>query len=59
MVPDEIADRIAGAETPLDAAVELAIEQTRALRDVADGVHIMPLGADHTVPRILEGAGLA
>jgi len=59
MVPDEIAERIRSAETPLDAAVELAIEQTRALRDVADGVHIMPLGADHTVPRILEGAGLA
>ncbi len=58
MVPDHIAQRIRSAETPLDAAVELAIEQTRALREIADGVHLMPLGADHTVPRILEGAGV-
>lgn len=59
MIPDSIADRIKGAATPLDEAVAIAIEQTRALREIADGVHIMPLGADATVPRILEGAGLA
>ena len=58
MVPDDIAERIRSAATPLDDAVDLAIEQTRALREIADGVHIMPLGADQTVPRILEGAGL-
>lgn len=58
MVPDVIAERIRGAADPMGEAIELAIEQTRALLDVADGVHIMPLGADAAVPRILKGAGL-
>jgi len=59
MVPDSIADRVRGASEPLEAAIELAVEQTIAMREVADGVHIMPLGADDAVPRILQGAGLA
>jgi hypothetical protein len=28
------------------------------LRDIADGVHIMPLGSDGAVARIIEDAGL-
>jgi len=59
MIPDHIADRIAAAEDPLEESIQLAIEQVRDLRDIADGVHIMPLGADDAVARILEGAGLA
>ncbi len=59
MVPQHIADRIGRAENPLEESILLATEQVRALRDVADGVHIMPLGADHAVVRILEDAGLA
>ncbi|MBI5230864.1 MAG: methylenetetrahydrofolate reductase [Coriobacteriales bacterium] len=58
MVPDEIADRIRGASDPMGVAIELATEQVRALRDVADGVHIMSLGSDSVVPQILRGAGL-
>lgn len=58
MVPDHIADRIAAAENPLEESIALAIEQVRELRDIADGVHIMPLGSDDAVVRILEGAGL-
>lgn len=58
MIPDSLSARVASAEKPLDAAVEIATEQVVALREIADGVHIMPLGADATVPVILEGAGL-
>jgi len=58
MVPDEISARIKGAADPLAEATKLAIEQVRELRDIAHGVHIMPLGADDTVAEILEGAGL-
>jgi 5,10-methylenetetrahydrofolate reductase len=58
MVPEEIAGRIKGAADPLAESIALAIEQVRALREVADGVHIMPLGTDDAVPRILEGAGV-
>lgn len=59
MVPEDLAERITTAEDPLLESVTLAIEQAKALREIADGVHIMPLGADATVARILEGAGLA
>lgn len=59
MVPEPLADRIRGAADPFEEAVRLAIEQVRELRGIADGVHIMPLGADETVARILKGAGVA
>lgn len=58
MVPEHLAKRIGESVSPLDEAVELAIEQVDALREVADGVHIMPLGADDALVRIVEGAGL-
>lgn len=58
MVPDDIASRIAKADDPLAESIALATEQVEALREVADGVHIMPLGADDAVGEILEGAGV-
>lgn len=59
MVPDHVAQRIRTADDPLEESIALAIEQVLALRDIADGVHIMPLGYDDAVGRILRGAGLA
>lgn len=59
MVPDELAERIGGADDPFEESVIVATEQVRAVRDLADGVHIMPLGADAAVKRILRGADLA
>lgn len=53
MVPDPIADRIRRADDPVEEAITLAIEQVRAIRSIADGVHIMPLGLDDAVGRIL------
>lgn len=58
MVPEELAERIKGASDPFEEAVRLATEQVRAVREIADGVHVMPLGADGAVVRILEGAGI-
>ncbi len=57
-VPAHIGRRIAEAEDAGAEAVELAIEQVRACREVCDGVHIMPLGLDASVPLIVERAGL-
>ena len=59
MIPEHISDRIAAADDPLVESIALATEQVRELRGIADGVHIMPLGADDAVVSILEGAGLA
>ena len=58
MVPPSISDRITAAADPLDVAIDIAAEQVAALKEIVDGVHIMPLGADDAVPRILEQAGL-
>jgi methylenetetrahydrofolate reductase (NADPH) len=58
MVPDHVASRIIGAEDPVRAAVALAIEQARWMQEIADGVHIMPLGLDAVVPEIVREAGL-
>ena len=59
MVPEWITERITGADDPLDEAIAIAIEQVIELKHVAHGVHIMPLGSDDAVARILEGAGIA
>lgn len=59
MIPEHIEQRIKGAANPLEESIALAVEQVRELREIADGVHIMPLGSDDAVVRILEGAGLA
>ncbi len=58
MVPETISDRIRGAADPGEEAVLLGIEQARAARDVADGIHIMPLGLDGQVARIVSEAGI-
>lgn len=58
MVPDAIAKRIRGAADPAEEAVLLGIEQARAIRGIADGVHIMPLGLDDAVARIVAEAGI-
>jgi len=53
MVPDQVAARIRGADDPVEEAIALAVEQVRAIRSIADGVHIMALGLDDAVGRIL------
>jgi 5,10-methylenetetrahydrofolate reductase len=58
MVPDEVAERIRKAEDPKEEAIDLAVEQVRLSRQIADGVHVMPLGLDDRVPEILRRAGL-
>lgn len=58
MVPEPLAERVRNAEDPAEESVQIAIEQARALRSVAHGVHIMPLGLDDAVPRIVREAGI-
>jgi 5,10-methylenetetrahydrofolate reductase len=55
MVPNHIAARIRAADDPAEEAVRLAAEQVREMRSIADGVHVMPLGLDREIGRILAG----
>jgi 5,10-methylenetetrahydrofolate reductase len=59
MVPEHIAARIRAADDPAEEAIALAAEQVREIRAIADGVHIMPLGLDAAVGRILGADGSA
>lgn len=56
MVPEEIGARIKRAADPKAESIALAVEQTRAIRGIADGVHIMPLGLDAAVGEIVDAA---
>jgi methylenetetrahydrofolate reductase (NADPH) len=58
MVPDHIASRIRGAEDAMAEAVVLATEQAREIAQIADGLHVMALGLDSAVPRIVREAGI-
>ena len=39
-------------------SIEIAAELIRDLKPLCRGVHLMPLGWGHHVPKILEQAGL-
>lgn len=40
------------------ASVEIAARLIRGLREVAAGVHLMAMGWEHLIPRVLEASGL-
>jgi methylenetetrahydrofolate reductase (NADPH) len=59
-VPDEMIQRM--GDTPKadrkQVSAEMCTELVRRVKDVCQGVHLMPLGWDDVVPRIVEGAGI-
>lgn len=58
MIPEKTAARIARASDPFEESVQIAIEQSQALAEVADGIHMMPMGEIATGVRILREAGI-
>ncbi len=59
-VPDEIIDRMSKAEKQVTEGIKIAAEFIKNLKneELFDGVHIMAIGAEKNVPRVLEAAGL-
>ncbi|MGI6108968.1 MAG: methylenetetrahydrofolate reductase [Eubacteriaceae bacterium] len=63
-VPQELMDRLNQAKEegrkPADEGIKIAGEFIAALKEegLCDGVHIMAIGAEENVPKILEAAGL-
>lgn len=55
-VPDDLIRRIKTAGE--SAGMEIASDMIRELRDVCDGVHIMPIGTHRNTGKILEMAGI-
>ncbi|MFO7955740.1 MAG: methylenetetrahydrofolate reductase [Candidatus Brocadiia bacterium] len=61
-VPDHLIKRLSADKKKTksgETAVDIAVETIEGLKDVCQGVHIMPLGWDHLVPEIIERAGLS
>jgi len=57
-VPEELIDKMAKAEDKARTGIEIAANIIKELRDVCQGVHIMAIGWEKIVPRVLNAAGL-
>jgi len=57
-VPDAIIDEMDDAEDKAQKGIEIAGRTIRDVRGLCDGVHIMALGWERRVPKILEVAGV-
>ena len=60
VVPDELVRRLEEATDPAAQGVRVAVEAVKRLRDVdgVAGVHVMGLGREEAVRRVIEDAGL-
>jgi methylenetetrahydrofolate reductase (NADPH) len=60
VVPDVVLRRMQGADDPAEEGVRLTVEIIEAVRgiDGIAGVHVMGLGHEDTVRRVIESAGL-
>ncbi|NMM65401.1 5,10-methylenetetrahydrofolate reductase [Clostridium sp. P21] len=59
-VPDELIERMKGAENKVQEGIKISGEFIKKVKDegLCDGVHIMAIGAEENVPLILDQAGL-
>ncbi len=59
-VPDNLIGRLkdVAKEDRRKVSLEISLELVEEIRDICDGIHIMPLGWDDLVPQIVDGAGL-
>ncbi|GAI89898.1 unnamed protein product, partial [marine sediment metagenome] len=57
-VPDTLIDKMAKAEDKVQVGMEIAAGLIKELKDMCQGVHIMPIGWEKKVPAMLDAAGL-
>jgi 5,10-methylenetetrahydrofolate reductase len=55
-VPQNLIDEIERAPDELQKGIEIASQQVRELKGFCHGAHIMAIGKEEVVPRIIEGA---
>jgi 5,10-methylenetetrahydrofolate reductase len=60
MVQDEVIRRLEGAEDPVEEGVRITVDVVKRLREIEGmaGVHVMGLGREESVRRVIEEAGL-
>jgi 5,10-methylenetetrahydrofolate reductase len=57
-VPDNLIDEIDKAEDRPKKSIEIAARLITEMKDMCQGVHIMPIGWEKRVPALLDAAGL-
>ncbi|MBO6973006.1 MAG: methylenetetrahydrofolate reductase [Prochlorococcus marinus CUG1434] len=57
-IPDTILNRLKNAKDPLQEGIQIAAEQAKDFINIADGVHLMAVKAEHLIPEILKKADL-
>ena len=55
-VPQNLIERIEGAKDQLEEGIRIASEQLRFLKSFSHGAHIMAIGQEESVIKIIEGA---
>ena len=57
-VPDSLIDEMDKAEERVKKSIEIAARLIKEMKDMCQGVHIMPIGWEKHVPAVLDAAGL-
>ena len=57
-IPEKILNRLKYAKDPLNEGIKIAAEQAQDFFNIANGVHLMAVKAEHLIPEILEKANL-
>jgi methylenetetrahydrofolate reductase (NADPH) len=57
-IPQEIIDRLAQAQEPLQEGIKIAAEQVKLASNLCQGVHLMAVKREDLIPQILDLAGI-
>ncbi len=57
-VPDTLIDEMDKAEKRSDKSIEITVRLINEMKDMCQGVHLMPIGWEKKVPAVLDAAGL-
>ena len=57
-ITENILNRLKEAKDPLQEGILIASEQAKDFINIAEGIHIMAVKAEHLIPEILEKADL-
>jgi len=58
-IPENILNRLKDAKEPLQEGIKIAAEQAHDFMNIANGVHLMAVKAEHLIPAIIEKADLS
>ena len=58
-IPEKILNRLKDAKDPLQEGIKIAAEQAHDFINIANGVHLMAVKAEHLIPEILKNANLS